>query len=708
MENNIKRCKWCNLKNELYIKYHDEEWGKATYDDHKLFELLILESFQAGLSWECVLNKRESFRQAFDNFEIDRIIRYDDKKINELLNNSNIIRNKLKINSAINNSKIFKQIQNEYGTFAKYIWYFTNNKIIYETGKTSSDLSDKISKDLKNRGMKFVGTTIIYSYLQAIGVINSHGKECYLGQKGRFLMEEKKRAKKNRPKWGKKADQKEPSQMEEKNGPKRTVPNGPKMCEGGIKMYKKLTVKDIIDITKAEMLQGDVNQECQDFAYDTRKMKPNDVYVGIKTEKADGSNYWQVAFENGANVVIINKIDIIQNDLDKWKNKTVLVVEDSLLALQEIAKYKREQFGNNLKVIAITGSVGKTSTKDMVANVVSQKYKTLKTAGNYNNHIGVPLTLLRLKDEEVVVLEMGMNHFGEIDTLTKIAKPDLAVITNIGTSHIGNLGSRENILKAKLEILEGMEKKEVIINNDNDLLGAWYKNNKQNDIKIHAFGIENTDKNKVEVWADNIKLQENLSEFTCHFKDKEIKLIVPVAGMHFIYNALCAVIVGNLLDINIQDIKNGIETFELTKKRMEITKLENGVVVINDAYNASPEAVKASIKNLEGYKTSKKIAVLGDMLELGNFSEKLHREIGEFIANSEIDELLCCGENSKYIVEEAKKNGMKNVYYFKDGAQIVQYLKQNVTKNEVVLFKASNGMKFFEICEEFIKKFVKL
>ena len=177
---NIKRCKWCNLDNNLYVKYHDEEWGSPIYNDNKLFELLILESFQAGLSWECVLNKREYFRVAFDNFDYNKISKYNDDRIKELLENKNIIRNKLKIKAAINNSKIFIDIQKEYGSFSKYIWNFTNNKIIYEYDKTSSKLSDTISNDLKSRGMKFVGTVIIYSYLQAVGIINSHEKECFL------------------------------------------------------------------------------------------------------------------------------------------------------------------------------------------------------------------------------------------------------------------------------------------------------------------------------------------------------------------------------------------------------------------------------------------------------------------------------------------------------------------------------------------------
>ncbi len=174
------RCKWCNLKNPKYVEYHDNEWGKPNFDDKYLYEMLILESFQAGLSWECILNKRDDFRKAYDNFDIDKVCNYDDTKINELLSDKNIIRNKLKIKASINNSKIFKEIVNEYGSFYNYLKTFTNNKIIYENDKTTNKLSDDISKDLKKRGMKFVGSTTIYSYLQAIGIIYSHLKECYL------------------------------------------------------------------------------------------------------------------------------------------------------------------------------------------------------------------------------------------------------------------------------------------------------------------------------------------------------------------------------------------------------------------------------------------------------------------------------------------------------------------------------------------------
>lgn len=174
------RCKWCNLRNPLYVKYHDEEWCKPNFNDKYLFEMLVLESFQAGLSWECILNKRNDFKKAYDDFNIDKICNYNSLKIQELLSNEKIIRNKLKINASINNAKIFKNIQSEYGTFYNYLKKFTGNQIVYEINKTTSELSDRISEDLKRRGMKFVGSTIIYSYLQAIGVIYSHDKECFL------------------------------------------------------------------------------------------------------------------------------------------------------------------------------------------------------------------------------------------------------------------------------------------------------------------------------------------------------------------------------------------------------------------------------------------------------------------------------------------------------------------------------------------------
>ena len=454
-----------------------------------------------------------------------------------------------------------------------------------------------------------------------------------------------------------------------------------------------MKIKDILKVTNGKMLIGDENLVCESFSKDTRTIQNGDIYIGIKGENFDGNKFWKQALDNGAVGVIIQDVEVSTEELEAYKDKTVIKVEDTLNALYEIAKYKRSLY--DIPVVAITGSVGKTSTKDIIASVVSTKYKTLKTEGNNNNNIGLPLTILKLKGHEALVVEMGMNHFGEISLLTDIAKPTLAVITNIGTSHIGNLGSRENILKAKLEILEGMKIPKIIINNDNDLLHNWYNENSEK-LEIHTFGIENNS----EVMGQNIKMKEESSEFTAVTDSKETNIKVPVGGEHFVYNALCAMTVGKVLNISVDKIKYGIESFELTKKRMDIKKLENGAIIINDAYNASFESMKVSLEFLANHTGERKIAVLGDMFELGEYSEELHRKVGKEVVKNNIDMLICAGENAKYIIEEAKKSGKIETYFMHNNEEIVEKLSQELRNGDVVLVKASNGMKFFEICQK--------
>lgn len=454
-----------------------------------------------------------------------------------------------------------------------------------------------------------------------------------------------------------------------------------------------MNVKNIIKVTNGKLIIGNEELECENFSKDTRTIQKGDIYLGIKGEKFDGNAFWKKALDNGADAVIIQDIEVTEEEKVKYSNKTIILVQDTLKALYEIAKYKRSLY--DIPVVAITGSVGKTSTKDMIASVVNTKFKTLKTEGNNNNNIGLPFTILRLKDHEAMVVEMGMNHFGEISLLTDIAKPTLAVITNIGTSHIGNLGSRENILKAKLEILEGMKIPRVIINNDNDLLHDWYEKNKD-EIEIHTIGIENNS----ELMAKEIELGEESSKFKAISNEDKTEIQVPVAGTHFVYNALCAMEVGRVLGIATNQIQDGIAKFELTKKRMDIRKLENGAIIINDAYNASYESMRASIEFLANHTGTRKIAVLGDMFELGEYSEELHRNVGKEVASHDIDVLICAGENSKYIIEEAQKNKKIETFYFHNNEEIVEKLTQELRNGDVVLVKASNGMKFFEICQK--------
>ena len=451
---------------------------------------------------------------------------------------------------------------------------------------------------------------------------------------------------------------------------------------------KNITIEDIIKVTEGTLLTQGKENILKDVTTDTRTIKKGDTFIGIKGEKFNGNELWEKAIELGAKIVIVEGVEIAEKDIQKYNDIAIILVEDTVKALGQIAKYKRSLY--NIPVVAITGSVGKTSTKDIVANVVSQKYKTLKTEGNFNNHLGVPLTLLKLKDHEAAVIEMGMNHEGEIRYLTNIVKPTISVITNIGTSHIGYLGSRENILKAKMEIVEGMEQKKLIINNDNDLLHKFNKENKE--IKTITFGIEN----QSDIMAKDIVLNEQTSEFM--YKNEKIK--IPVGGIHFVYNALCATAVGESLEIDKKQIKQGIENFKLTQKRMEIITLNNGAKIINDSYNASFESMKASLKYLAEQKGERKIAILGDMLELGEFSKKLHNDVGKEVTKNNIDLLICIGKEAKHIAEATD---IENVKYYEKSEEALKFIKSVIKPKDIMLFKASNGMKFYEIVEKLKK-----
>lgn len=460
-------------------------------------------------------------------------------------------------------------------------------------------------------------------------------------------------------------------------------------------MNKKIYIKDIIKCTDGKLIIGNENDVCEEFSKDTRNINKDDTYIGIKGENFNGNLFWKDALDKGAKTVIVENVEFTNNDLENYKSKNIILVDNTLNALYKIAKFKRSLY--DIPVIAITGSVGKTSTKDIVANVVGQRYKTLKTEGNNNNNIGLPFTILKLKDHQALVIEMGMNHFKEISLLTNIAKPTISVITNIGTSHIGNLGSRENILKAKLEILEGMEIPILVINNDNDLLNDWnIKNSKK--YNVYTYGIENNSN----IIAKDIVLNDSGSEFNCITNDEKFNISVPVSGNHFVYNALCAITIGKLLNIENTDIQNGIKGFELTKKRMDILKISNNITIINDSYNASYESMKASIEYLSKINGNRKIAVLGDMFELGGFSKELHEKVGEEVIKNSIDILICCGENSKFIVDKVQKLGMnkENIYYMDNINEITEKLKDIIEKDDAVLIKASNGMKFFEIAQK--------
>lgn len=440
-------------------------------------------------------------------------------------------------------------------------------------------------------------------------------------------------------------------------------------------------VYEILEATQGKLKSGEKNTEITSFTQDSRKVTAGGMYIPLKGERFDGHQFIKSAFDQGASAVIT------QQDID-FPDKTVIEVADTLQALKDMARYLRQH--RPVKVVGITGSVGKTSTRDMVYSVVRQKYKTLKTEGNYNNEIGLPLTILRYRDEEVMVLEMGMNHLQEMSRLSKIALPDVAAITNVGTAHIGELGSRENILKAKLEITDGMQEgSTLIINDDNDMLHT---------VNVSRLKVVRTGKgDRCDIKATDIVLDENGSAFTLVYQDQREHIDIPVQGEHNIANALIAAAVGLELGISLADIKKGIAAFELTKNRMDMIEKDRHMTVIDGTYNASVDSMKSSIDVLSQYKR-RKVAILADMLELGDYSEELHRSVGQYVADKKIDVFVCVGKEAYYMYDEAKKI-MDQVFYYPNNEKVMAHLDEIICDGDVILVKGSHSMNLKEIVE---------
>ena len=442
-----------------------------------------------------------------------------------------------------------------------------------------------------------------------------------------------------------------------------------------------MKVYEIVEATRGILVSGNKDDEINFFSQDSRQMTNGGMYIPLKGERFDGHNFIESAFQTGAQAIISEK-DV------NYEDKIVIKVKDTHQALKDMASYLRNH--RPVKVVGVTGSVGKTSTRDMVYSVVKQKYKTLKTEGNYNNEIGLPLTILRYHDEEVLVLEMGMNHLQEMSRLSMIARPDIACITNVGTAHIGELGSRENILKAKLEIINGMkEGSTLIINQDNDMLQT---------VELPHLNVVRVGKGKeASIQASHIVLEETKSSFEVEYQGKKEIIEVPVQGEHNISNALIAIAVGIELNISLEDIKKGIQEFKLTKNRMDILE-KNHKTVIDGTYNASVDSMKSSIDVLANYK-KRKVAILADMLELGDYSQQLHEEVGSYVASKGIDILVCVGKEAKYIYQKAIER-MKDVYYFESNKEVIARLDELLKEDDVILVKGSHSMNLKEVVEK--------
>ncbi|MBO5459257.1 MAG: UDP-N-acetylmuramoyl-tripeptide--D-alanyl-D-alanine ligase [Lachnospira sp.] len=429
---------------------------------------------------------------------------------------------------------------------------------------------------------------------------------------------------------------------------------------------------------------------------DSRQVQPQGMFIAIKGARSDGHDFIKSCYDNGVLCCITEK------ELPGEDNPYIQV-ESSLQALKDIAALYRTNL--DIKVVGITGSVGKTSTKETIASVLSQKYKVLKTQGNFNNEIGLPLTVFRLtQQDEVAVLEMGISDFGEMTRLTAIAKPDICVITNIGQCHLENLKSRDGILKAKTEIFTSMNRQgTVILNGDDDKLITVKEVYGKAPV---FFGVDN----RQGIYADNIE-SLGLGGISCRIHNidtsdgvREISVNIPVAGQHMVYNAMAAAAVGAKLGLTSEQIKNGIESLQTIAGRNHIIK-ENGFLIIDDCYNANPVSMKASI-DVIGTAKGRKVCILGDMFELGAEEEKLHYEVGEYLAKSGADVLLTAGKLSKALAQGAVDYASQHddaypcrIQTFDTRDDLIAALPDILEKGDNILVKASHGMEFQAVIE---------
>ncbi|GAA0743772.1 UDP-N-acetylmuramoyl-tripeptide--D-alanyl-D-alanine ligase [Clostridium oceanicum] len=455
-----------------------------------------------------------------------------------------------------------------------------------------------------------------------------------------------------------------------------------------------ITLKEVLEAVEGKLVIKGETEEYNSVSTDTRKIQKGDIFIALKGENFNGNKFTINAIESGASLCIVDEICFKSEDV---LNKSYIVkVKDTGKALLDLARYYKNKL--NIKVIAITGSTGKTSTKDLVAATLSNNFKVFKTEGNFNNEIGLPLMVFKLdKSYDIAVLEMGMNHFGEIHRMAEVANPDIAIITNIGISHIENLGSRENILKAKLEITDFFGKDNLLIlNGDNDILSTY----KNNDYKL--YNISTIDKSNSSFFAENINLSEKDGSFDIfeqgENKYKDFK--IPVPGKHNVLNSLLAIACGKYFGMSYDEMQNGMKNLKSTSMRLDIIKKES-FTIINDCYNASPDSMKAAIDVMKNVDGKRKILVLGDMLELGKESFNAHKSIGEYARKNGVEVIIAIGKFSNaykegFISSEDKK-------YFKQcetREEAFKYIENILQKRDIILVKASRSMRLEKIVDK--------
>lgn len=450
---------------------------------------------------------------------------------------------------------------------------------------------------------------------------------------------------------------------------------------------KNMTVENIAKACKGRLVNGEdvLKKEIAGAVLDSREVEKDFLFFAYKGEKSDGHTYIESVFEKGALCVVCEK-------LPEKITGACIVVDDTLEALRDIAEFYRR--GLDVKVVGITGSMGKTSTKEFIASVLAQKYVVLKTEKNHNNLVGLPLMVLKIRDNhEIAVLEMGISEFGEMRKLSKIARPDICVITNIGDCHLEHLIDRDGVLKAKTEIFEYMNPNgDVCLFGDDAKLATITSVNGRD---VLTFGPK--EKNTVHtVKVTNKGLLG--SECVIDNGEEKFSVNVPLPGSHMVNNALAASAVAKLLSVPVSLVNTGIARVKAVSGRSNVIR-KNNLTIIDDCYNANPVSMMRAIDLLTEANTPK-VAILGDMFEQGQNEKKGHLDVGEYAARKEIETIICIGELSKYMFERAQAFSKKSkVVYFETVEEAINHLPQYIKKDDAVLLKASNGMGFKRILE---------
>ncbi len=456
---------------------------------------------------------------------------------------------------------------------------------------------------------------------------------------------------------------------------------------------KELRLSDLSYKVKGILHSRGTDVVVKGISTDSRKVTEGDLFIAIQGEKMDGHDFVHQAIRKGCSAVLVHK------NIEDIGEMPFIRVEDTLRALHQMAEYYISLF--NIPKIAVTGSTGKTTTKELIASLLSKKYRVIKNIGNYNNHIGLPLSVFNVEEKhEIAIFEMGMSNLGEIDLLSSIIKPDIAVITNIGLSHIENLKSQKNILKAKLEVTNYFDHNNVLILNYDDI---WLKtlDKESNICKLVKIGL---DRESDYIIKDIHDSEEGIS-FSLNVNNNSYPFKMNVLGRHNVYNATMAIACGIYFQVDMKDIAEALSEYRGYEMRLKTEKTSNGVIVLNDVYNASPDSMKAAIQTLTTIKGKRHIAILSDMLEMGSFTVKYHKEVGGYAAKVQLDLLITTGKFAEYIAMGAKiqANNM-SILHYEEKKELLDNLDDLIMPGDVVLVKGSRGMRMEEIVEYIMER----